>query len=147
MIDKFRGKYRFLSNFYPCDVEYKGYIFPSSENAYQAAKAIFVNEAPEDFSIFLTCTPAASKTYGRGVPMKGMEAFCDLNKIQIMKEIVGYKFLRNTYLLQSLLDTGSEELIEGNHWGDTFWGVCNGVGENHLGVILMELRENIKVME
>jgi hypothetical protein len=42
-----------------------------------------------------------------------------------------------------LLLTGDEELIEGNFWGDVFWGVCNGVGKNHLGKILMEVRSEL----
>ena len=40
-----------------------------------------------------------------------------------------------------LLKTGTAELIEGNWWGDTFWGVFNGAGQNHLGRLLMEVRE------
>lgn len=39
-----------------------------------------------------------------------------------------------------LLATGNLELIEGNTWGDTYWGVCNGVGDNWLGKILMQVR-------
>jgi hypothetical protein len=35
-------------------------------------------------------------------------------------------------------------LIEGNTWGDTFWGVCNGVGENNLGKTLMNVREILR---
>jgi predicted NAD-dependent protein-ADP-ribosyltransferase YbiA (DUF1768 family) len=43
-----------------------------------------------------------------------------------------------------LIDTGDQELIEGNWWGDVIWGVCNGKGENHLGKILMEVRKELK---
>lgn len=35
---------------------------------------------------------------------------------------------------------GDAELIEGNTWGDRIWGVCDGVGENRLGKILMRVR-------
>ena len=48
------------------------------------------------------------------------------------------------YLREMLLDTGDEELIEGNWWGDQYWGVCNGVGKNRLGNILMLIRKNIR---
>ena len=44
-------------------------------------------------------------------------------------------------LRTKLADTEDEELIEGNTWNDTYWGVCRGVGENHLGKLLMEVRE------
>lgn len=44
-------------------------------------------------------------------------------------------------ILSEMLEaTGDAELIEGNHWGDTFWGVCNGVGQNNLGKLLMAIR-------
>jgi predicted NAD-dependent protein-ADP-ribosyltransferase YbiA (DUF1768 family) len=39
--------------------------------------------------------------------------------------------------------TGDEELVEGNWWNDTFWGVCNGVGENNLGKLLMKIRAEL----
>ncbi len=53
------------------------------------------------------------------------------------------KFTRNTQLGGSLLATWPADLQEGNTWGDTFWGVVNGVGENHLGNILMDVRQAI----
>lgn len=43
-----------------------------------------------------------------------------------------------------LLKTGDEELVEGNTWGDTFWGVCKGKGRNELGKILMKVREEFR---
>jgi predicted NAD-dependent protein-ADP-ribosyltransferase YbiA (DUF1768 family) len=39
MIDKFKGKYAFLSNFYPCKISYNGIEYPSVEHAFQAQKA------------------------------------------------------------------------------------------------------------
>ena len=59
-----------------------------------------------------------------------------------------YKCLRSKFsapeLREKLLDTGDAELIEGNWWNDTTWGVCNGVGENRLGKLLMQIRAEIK---
>ncbi len=43
-------------------------------------------------------------------------------------------------LLALLLATGDMELVEDNDWDDTYWGVCNGVGENNLGKLLMKIR-------
>lgn len=60
-----------------------------------------------------------------------------------MKDLVFQKF-KNEELKIKLLQTGNEELIEGNTWGDKFWGICNGVGENNLGKILMEIRQFLK---
>jgi hypothetical protein len=61
-----------------------------------------------------------------------------------MKELVRAKFTQHWDLKQKLLETGDEELIEGNTWGDTFWGVFNGTGKNILGQILMEVRNELK---
>jgi predicted NAD-dependent protein-ADP-ribosyltransferase YbiA (DUF1768 family) len=49
-----------------------------------------------------------------------------------MKELLKIKF-ENFELCKKLLATGEEELVEGNYWNDTYWGVCKGIGENHLG--------------
>ena len=57
-----------------------------------------------------------------------------------MFDIVLSKFASNPVLKNLLLDTNNEELIEGNTWNDTYWGVCNGEGQNHLGKILMKVR-------
>ena len=37
-----------------------------------------------------------------------------------------------------------EEIFEDNSWGDTYWGQCNGVGNNWLGIILMEERDKLR---
>jgi len=47
-------------------------------------------------------------------------------------------------LKQMLLDTGDQELVEGNTWNDTFWGVCRGEGQNNLGKILMKVRMELR---
>ena len=64
-------------------------------------------------------------------------------RLRLMKELVRRKF-ENPELRSLLLSTGTTVLVEGNQWGDTFWGVCKGVGENHLGLILMEIREELR---
>ena len=66
--------------------------------------------------------------------------------IGIMEEIVRCKFTQNPHLADRLLKTGSRKLVEGNTWHDTCWGVdtSTGEGENHLGEILMKIREELK---
>ena len=61
-----------------------------------------------------------------------------------MKELLMAKFSQNEDLKKKLLDTGDATLIEGNTWGDKYWGVCKGVGKNRLGELLMEVREELK---
>lgn len=146
MIDKFDGtKYAFLSNFYMCPIWYDGILYPSSEHAYQASKS--TNFAIRKLVANLK-TPAESKKVGKQIQMRDD---WDKIKVSIMREIVAIKFLSNPKLLTKLMATGNEKLeyqpylnqLEGNTWGDQFWGVCNGVGENWLGTVLMDLRDRI----
>ena len=61
-----------------------------------------------------------------------------------MYDVCKAKFTQNPNLAQLLIETGDATLIEGNNWDDVVWGVCNGVGENRLGKILMQIRTEIK---
>jgi ribA/ribD-fused uncharacterized protein len=140
MIDSFRGKYRFLSNFYPAIMKYRGWLFPSSEHAYQSAKAT----NPTLISLFTdpTMTPGQAKKLGADIEKRA--DWHDVS-LDIMETVVTEKFVSNPKLAQKLLDTGDEELVEGNNWDDTFWGCVDGKGENHLGKILMKVREKLRV--
>jgi ribA/ribD-fused uncharacterized protein len=134
-ITRFDGEYEFLSNFYPCEVMLDGVKYPSTENAYQAAKT-----TPENRSGFVNCTAADSKTLGRKCKMR---SDWDEVKISVMRDLLVQKFAPGTELAEKLIKTQGSELVEGNHWGDVFWGVCKGVGQNHLGKLLMEIREKL----
>lgn len=137
MIDSFSGKYRFLSNFFPAKVVYEGVEYPSSEHAYQAAKTL---DIPTRLHIAAMETPGETKRAGKKLAIR---SDWDQVKISVMEEIVRDKFTRNLTLRQKLIDTGDQILIEGNTWFDTFWGVCNGKGQNHLGKILMKVRKEL----
>lgn len=137
-IKSFWGKYRFLSNFYPCFINYKGIIYPSVEHAYQAQKT---KDRKVQEHIAKLFTPLDAKHYGRKLPL--FSSFED-EKLVIMKDLIRLKF-QNKILRKYLISTKDAELIEGNKWGDIFWGVdiITGQGENHLGKIIMEVRKEI----
>jgi predicted NAD-dependent protein-ADP-ribosyltransferase YbiA (DUF1768 family) len=61
-----------------------------------------------------------------------------------MYDIVLDKFTRNPYLAEMLVETGDRYLEESNHWNDTVWGVCDGIGTNWLGKIIMDVRDQLK---
>lgn len=61
-----------------------------------------------------------------------------------MYKIVKAKFEQNDFILKQLIDTGNIEIEEHNEWNDTYWGICNGYGENHLGKIIMQVRDELK---
>ena len=136
VIDEFDGKYSFLSNFYPAPVDYQGYHFENSEAAYQASKC------PDRMLDFCGLPPNRAKRLGRKVPMR---PDWELVKYDVMYEVCMAKFTQNPDLLSKLLATGDAELIEGNTWGDRVWGVDihRGIGENHLGKILMRIRSEL----
>jgi ribA/ribD-fused uncharacterized protein len=136
-IKGFFGEYRFLSNFELGDVIYEGIKYPSSENAYQAAKS-------PDLEIrnqFVNISPNESKKLGRKIDVR--EDWEEV-KYGIMYQIVLDKFSRNYELGDLLIETGDKYLEETNHWKDKVWGVCDGVGKNWLGKILMDVRTQIK---
>jgi ribA/ribD-fused uncharacterized protein len=138
MIDKFEGTYRFLSNFWPSQVCLGVDIYPTIEHAYQAAK--FTDPEIRE-KIRLAKDAKEAKRLGK---RKGMRSDWDEIKLGIMDGLLRQKF-EDPELAKMLLSTGSEELVEGNWWGDTFWGVCKGKGENHLGKLLMKIREELNV--
>lgn len=136
-LDSFQGKYRFLSNFWPCKILYKDHTYISTEHAYQAAKAI--NKEDHDY-VANAKTAAATKKAGRNVTVRND---WDQVKDQVMLDVVRLKF-QIPELREALLETMDAELIEGNTWGDTYWGVCGGIGQNKLGKILMQIRAEYK---
>ena len=135
-IDTFEGEYRFLSNFHPAKVYLDGVEYRSTEHAYQAAKSL---DQDERLRIKNAKSPADAKKLGRKVKLrKDWENI----KLDVMLDLLRQKF-EIPELRQLLIDTGDDELIEGNTWGDEFFGVCRGVGKNHLGRLLMQVRKEI----
>lgn len=135
-ITAFTGEYRWLSNFWPAPVMLDGVMYPSVEHAYVAAKT---TDPAIRHQVLLCIGPTSAKRFGRTIRLRDD---WDQIKLQIMSDLVWLKF-REPDLRRRLIDTAGRELIEGNTWNDTFWGVCNGVGHNHLGKILMNIREHL----
>jgi ribA/ribD-fused uncharacterized protein len=137
-IDAFTDEYDFLSNFFFAPVHMDGASYPTVEHAFQAAKTF---DAKERARVRGCSTPAQAKGVGRSVTLrKDWESV----KLGIMEALVREKFTKHDELRTKLLATGERRLIEGNTWGDAFWGVCRGRGKNHLGRILMRVREGLK---
>ena len=140
MISGFFGEYRWLSNFHHCRViDGLGWEWPTVEHAYQASKSV---KSSYFLAIRDAKTPGEAKRLGRTAPM---DVEWPAKKLNVMRELVYSKFsLLNRDLVKRLLDTGDQEIVENNHWRDTFWGVCRGVGHNHLGKIIMDVRRDLR---
>lgn len=137
MIDSFQGDHRFLSNFYPARIVLDGMLFTSVEAAYVAGKTL---DRSTRLRIQSLETPGKVKRFGRSIPLR---PDWEEVKIPLMLSLLRQKFKEDSVLGDLLWLTGKHELIEGNTWGDTFWGVCNGVGHNHLGKLLMQIRQEM----
>lgn len=140
MISHFRGKYRFLSNFFPSVVTLDGDEYQTVEHAYQAAKT-FDRDARRE--IRNAHGPYQAKRLGSRVQLR---PDWDDQKISVIYELLQQKF-SNPILRAALLQTGRATLVEGNTWGDVFWGVYDGRGLNNLGALLMRVRREIRIEE
>ncbi len=154
MINKFEGRFHFLSNFYPCKIEHKGIKYPSVEHYYVAMKitemqlldGVYYTAADFRELISKIPNPGDAKKIGQRIKVR---KDWDEKKLEFMNWACREKF-KDEKLAEMLLTTGDEVLIEGNWWHDRFWGVCtcpkcNNTGENNLGNILMNIREEIKI--
>lgn len=137
MITSFQNEYRFLSNFWRCDItqedELGSITYPSAEHAYVAYKTLDLQQRRH------IATIPNPKSYGRS--QLELRPNWEKIKLNIMRNVVYAKFAQNPDLAEKLRATGDVQIIEGNTWGDRFWGQCPlGTGRNELGKILMEVR-------
>lgn len=135
-ITSFKDDYAFLSNFFTASVTYEGVDYPTVEHAFQAAKTLDLEERDR---IAKSPTPGKAKRLGQKVTLR---SDWDKLRVSVMEELVRQKFQKPSLRLR-LLATEDVELVEGNLWGDVFWGVSNGQGRNELGKILMRVREDL----
>lgn len=126
--------FEFLSNFHPAVVSLDGVEYPTVEHAYQAAKTL---DETQRRHIRDATTPGNAKERGGRVSMR---PGWDTIKVTVMRDLLLQKF-SDPILRARLCDTAPRLLVEGNTWGDRFWGVCDGEGENWLGRLLMEIRD------
>lgn len=136
-INSFRGENSFLSNMSDSPVKLGGVEYPTVEHAFQAAKTI---DPAERAKILAAKTAGEAKRIGKTVTLRK-----NWNQMreEVMEKALRAKFEQNPELKKKLLDTGDVDLIEGNTWGDTFWGEVNGKGQNKLGKLLMKIRDEL----
>jgi N-glycosidase YbiA len=135
-ITAFTGSHRWLSNFAACSVTFDGKVYTTVEHAYQAAKSLNLEYRE---AVRYARTAGEAKRLGKLAPMR--HDWEDI-KEDVMLHRTQQKY-QHEYYRQLLAETGSAEIMEGNTWGDTFWGVCNGQGQNKLGHIIMAVRSEI----
>lgn len=137
-IREFRGRYAFLGNDWPSEVEFEGSFYPTASHAIAAART---TDAAERRIIAAQVSPADARRRADAVQLR---PDWDRVKFELMEQIVRDKFTRHSALREKLRRTGDAHLENGNADGDRVWGVSNGVGENRLGIILMKVRDEAR---
>src|ERR1700749_647787 len=99
MIREFDGQYRFLSNFYSCDIWYEDACYPSVENAYQAAQM----KKHTDCERFYYIKASEAKKLGRVLPIRDGS---EVERLNVMLDLVRQKFTTYPNLKEKLLATG-----------------------------------------
>lgn len=136
-IKGFSGDFRWLSNFWPVNVEMDWVIYPSVEHAYQAAKTT-------DHTIRKHLASLTAGQAKRAAPTgRLLRPDWELVRVQIMNDLLMQKFSQEPFMTR-LLETGNCLIEETNAWKDTFWGVCDGEGKNILGKLIMTIRDDLR---
>ncbi len=130
------GKYGFLSNFYRSPITVDGIAYSTVEHYYQSMKT---RDATEQEMIRNTPTPKEAKFAGYHVSLRP-----DWEEVKedFMLKALKAKFSQHPDLAQKLLRTGSALLHENSPW-DKYWGYAGGKGKDRLGVLLMQVRQEL----
>lgn len=146
----FNSEHAWISNFYPTPVKIQNVTFGSAEQAFQYIKARR-NKLPESAALILKAKDAKeAKKISKGIDITPS---WDLYKEEIMTRVIEAKFSQNALLARKLVETGDKTLVEATM--DKYWAafatpnsksIANGnwKGANRLGVLLMELRNELR---
>ena len=133
-----------FSNLYRREVEFEGEVFATSEHAYQAGKP---RKAAVREWLLAAPSPALLAMAAHGLYYWDIAPGWSTNKLERMRGVLRAKFTQHEDLKELLLSTGDARLVESatvDNEVNRFWGEVNGVGKNTLGIMLMELRSELR---
>lgn len=150
-LDGFQGDYEVFSNFHrlstPIIIDLpfnsdnsKPYKFYDVECAFQASKTYDIDAIKQMVIFSKNNQQGKAKRFGRKVQLR---TDWESIKIDVMRELLRTKLSVSNLFMLTLIKSYPKIIAETNYWGDTFWGVCNFVGKNNLGILLMELRSEL----
>jgi len=135
--------YGAFSNLYRREVHLDGQVFPTAEHAYQAGKA----RRPEVRDWLLAApSPALLAMAAHGLYQWDIVPDWSRIKFDRMRAVLRAKFTQHADLRELLLSTGTARLVETgtvDNAVNRLWGEVNGKGKNMLGVLMMQLREQL----
>ena len=136
--------YGAFSNLYRREIKFEGELFATSEHAYQAGKPR--KKSVRDW-LLSAPSPALLAMAAHGLYYWDVVPGWSAGKFDRMRGVLRAKFEQHPDLLNLLLATGDARLVESatvDNEVNRLWGEVNGVGKNMLGVLLMELRAELR---
>ncbi|NWD71777.1 NADAR family protein [Pseudomonas gingeri] len=137
--------YGALSNLYKREVLFEGVVYPTSEHAYQAGKP---RKEPVRDWILSAPSPALVAMAAHGLYWWDIRPGWSKVKFERMRAILVTKFTQHDDLKALLLSTGDARLVEAattDNEVNRTWGEVNGKGKNMLGILLMEVRNELRL--
>lgn len=137
----------FLGQWFPSRfVDSDGCVYSCAEQYMMVQKARLFNDLEVADEIMRENVPAKMRGLGRKIKNFNQSVWNE-HKISIVFNGNLLKFSQNPKLAQQLLRTGSSVLVEVSPY-DAIWGIKSATvndwnGENLLGFILMEVRDNL----
>lgn len=139
--------YGAFSNLYKREVIFEGEVFKTAEHAYQAGKA----RKPEVRQWLMAApSPSLLAMAAHGLYVWDIAPEWSKIKFDRMKQILVAKYTQHDDLKELLLSTGNARLVESatvDNAVNRLWGEVNGVGQNKLGLLLMEVREELRAAQ
>ena len=136
-----------FSNLFKRPIAFEGETFATAEHAYQAGKA----RKPEVRKWLMQApSPSLLAMAAHGLYVWDIQADWSKIKFDRMKKVLQAKYTQHDDLKALLLSTGSARLVESatvDNAVNRLWGEVNGVGQNKLGELLMEVRSELVAAE
>ncbi|MBF3851417.1 NADAR family protein [Burkholderia pseudomallei] len=136
--------YGVFSNLYKRPIAFEGVEYPTSEHAYQAGKP-----RKDSVRAWLMAAPSPSllAMAAHGLYVWDVHPDWSKTKFDRMKRVLQAKFTQHPDLQEILLSTGEARLVEAatvDNAVNRLWGEVKGTGKNMLGMLLMEVRSEIR---
>jgi len=136
--------YGVFSNLYKREIVFEDEVFATSEHAYQAGKA---RKPAVKKWLMDSPSPSLLAMAAHGLYYWDVAPGWATNKFDRMKAVLRAKFTQHEDLKEALLGTGDARLVECatvDNPVNRLWGEVGGVGKNTLGIMLMELRTELR---
>lgn len=139
--------YGVFSNLFRRPMEFEGRVYPTAEHAYQAGKA-----RKEEVREWILSAPSPSLVAmaAHGLYTWDIAPEWSRTKFDRMRRILTAKFTQHEDFKELLLSTGSARLVEAGRTDNAvnrIWGEVNGKGKNMLGILMMEVRDEVRAQE